>query len=58
MNRIEPEMSARIKEISNDNEQLLRRSEAAAHMVMYCLAFAVAVWLLLGHLGVCGGVLC
>ena len=33
--------------INEINEQRMRRSEAAVHMVMYCLAFAVAVWLLL-----------
>ena len=33
--------------INEINGQRARRAEAAAHMVMYCLAFAVAVWLLL-----------
>jgi hypothetical protein len=32
--------------INELNEQRMRRAEAAVHMVMYCLAVAVAAWLL------------
>lgn len=39
-----------MRSLDDINEQRMRRSEAAVHMVMYCLAAAFGAALLVGYL--------